>query len=77
MNKQKRDMLLLGVSLLQLKQLYKVNPKDIIKDYDEKKINELWDKYFPEAKPTTEDLKLLAVKSYRDALKVKNTINKK
>lgn len=71
MRKIQKDLLLLGISLLQLKEIHMVKPKDIIDNYDEIRVNQLWDKHFSNGKPSVEDLKSLAMESYRGAIRIK------
>ncbi|GAB6989552.1 hypothetical protein [Paenibacillus pini] len=73
MKKIKRDQLLLGMALMQLREQHKLHPSDIIKDYDEVSMSKLWDKHFLSGVPDIEDLKSLARISYRNIIKVKNT----
>ena len=77
MKKQQKDLLLLGLVLLQLKEIYKIKADDVLENYDSEKILSLWEINFPDKNPSIEQLKSLAIESHRDLLKVKNTKYKK
>lgn len=63
--------------LLQLKEMYKIKADEVLENYGSEKILSLWEMNFPDKGPSVEQLKSLAIESYRDLLKVKNTKRKK
>lgn len=72
MKQRKKDLILLGVALLQLKEQYKIKPNEFIENYNGEMITEQWNQNYPTGFPLLEELKLLAKETYGKINKQKN-----
>lgn len=69
MTKKDKDILLFGLFLAQLKDKYDIRPTDLIQDYNQEKINEIFDKAL--SKLSTKESLIKAVTDLYYDLKIK------